>query len=307
MDKIKILEEIGIKRVSEETHIEEKYINYMVECDFEKLNRINALGFVKILSREYNLDLSDWSEAFEEYWLENNIESGDEGLFIVVEDKKSGKKYFAFILLIAFIVAVSIGFSFFKDKIDFENYTQKDDTPYEQTLDVKEAQKSLAELNDINISLEEEANNEDINSSSVNEELNSTAETISEIEVIENDNSVVEEEIKEDVNETLSIEVEKTSLNFENEAVLTPNSKLWVGVIYLDNQKRRSFLGEGNFSINLDRKQIVTTGHGSFTINTNKEKLEYKRQSPIRFLIEDGNITEIELHKFKELNKGNSW
>lgn len=75
MDKdIKILEKIGLQEVCRKTHIEVKQLEYMINNQFDKLNKINTLGFVKILSREYKLDLSDWLEGFYDYWADHKAE-----------------------------------------------------------------------------------------------------------------------------------------------------------------------------------------------------------------------------------------
>ena len=60
MDDFSVLEEIGLKEVSNKTHIEVKYLEYIINSKFDKLNRSTTVGFVKILSREYKLDLTDW-------------------------------------------------------------------------------------------------------------------------------------------------------------------------------------------------------------------------------------------------------
>ena len=114
------------------------------------------------------------------------------------------------------------------------------------------------------------------------------------------------EEKKTEVKE-ITEPTEKVSPRFSQEAVITPNSKLWIGIIYLDTKKRRSFLGEGNFSIDISREQIITTGHGSFNLSVNGKIREFNRQAPMRFLVKDLNLTEIDWSKFKELNEGKSW
>jgi hypothetical protein len=53
---IRVLEKIGLQEVCKRTHIEVKQLEYMINNQYEKLNKINTLGFVKILSREYKLD-----------------------------------------------------------------------------------------------------------------------------------------------------------------------------------------------------------------------------------------------------------
>jgi len=308
MDNIKVLEEIGLKRVCDETHIEQKYLKYMVDFDFDKLDHINTQGFIKILSREYKLDLSEWSEAFEEYWVENRKTEESDGLFIVVDDKKNSKKLLVFTLIVLFIATFSILFSIFQDKIDLSNYISSDETAYEQTTIVQEAQESLDEVNS---SFEE---NEVTNELMFVESNNTITEIVVVDENVSEESIVEEKEIVDEVAEEEKPEVkeineatEKVSPRFSQEAIITPNSQLWVGVIYLDTKKRRSFLGEGNFSIDISREQIITTGHGSFDLSIEDEKREFKSQAPLRFLVKDLNLTQISWSRFKELNEGKPW
>ena len=307
MDNIKVLEEIGLKRVSVETHIEERYLKLMVDCDFDKLDHVNTHGFIKILSREYKLDLDAWSEAFEDYWKENRKKNESEGLFIVVDDKPKSKKLFWFILIVLIGIVLSVLFSMFEDKIDLSNYQNSEETSYEQTAVIQEAQESLDEVNssfEASIVVEDE----------VLAEIDSN-ETIQEIVTIEEEISEEINEEKEEIVETIAAEkktaikepTEKISPRFNKEAIIVPNSQLWVGVIYLDSKKRRSYLGEGNFSIDISREQIITTGHGSFNIQLENEKKEFNKQAPIRFLVKDLNITQISASRFRELNEGKAW
>ena len=71
---IRVLEKIGLQEVCKKTHIEVKQLEYMINNQYDKLNKINTLGFVKILSREYKLDLTDWLEGFHDYWVEHKAE-----------------------------------------------------------------------------------------------------------------------------------------------------------------------------------------------------------------------------------------
>jgi len=307
MDNIRVLEEIGLKKVCDETHIEQKYLKYMIENDYDKLDHINTLGFVKILSREYKIDLSAWQEAFEEYWVENRKDEEDDGLFIVVKDDNRSRKLMIFLFVVLLGVTVSILFSIFQDRVNLSNYMSNDEVTYEQPDVIEEAQKSLDEQNNSlkSSTIIDETVNEDI---VVVDENVSDDNAVDENVVEKQDmNSSVKEEEPKRVEEAKKEPTEKVSPRFLQEAIIVPNSPLWIGVIYLDTKKRRSYLGEGNFSIDISREQIITTGHGSFSLDINGEKREFSRQSPIRFLVKDTNITEIKWSKFKELNEGKPW
>jgi len=314
MDNIKVLEEIGLKKVSDETHIEQKYIKYMVDCDFEKLNRINTLGFVKILSRAYNLDLSAWVEAFEEYWLETHKDDENKGLFIVVDENRQSRKFLLLILLIIVVATVSFLFALFENKINLDNYIKKEDTSFVQSKIVEDAQKTLDEIN-----------TSEVKDAAAIEEIIGDQNQTENIEVIDEaeNNATVVDTVIEKAEETVGTEnaqelketnevataavTEPANERFDQEAIVSPNIRIWLGVIYLDNKRRRSYLGEGNFSIDTSRDQIITTGHGSFNLTQNGQITEFKKQAPLRFLVKDSNITEITFSEFKELNEGKSW
>ncbi|WP_458700731.1 hypothetical protein ACKGJI_01160 [Sulfurospirillum sp. 1307] len=309
MDDIKVLKDIGLRKVSNETHIEEKYLKYMVDGDFDKLDYVNTLGFIKILSREYGLDLSGFRETFEEYWNENRKSEQSDGLFIVVEDSSRGsKKFLFFLLIILLIVTVGMLFSIFKDKVDFasNNTSINKDTLIEQSVVVEEAKESLENAiknNEENLSIQDtnevsdlnETDNIaiDTNETNVNEELHVESTDVNTTALSEDTNASEKEK--------------EVSKNIQYDAVIAPNAKLWVGTINLDDKKRRSFLGEGNFSIDLSHDQIITTGHGNFSLHVKDKTIDYKSQAPIRFLVKDGNITKITWEKFVELNEGKPW
>jgi cytoskeletal protein RodZ len=305
MDSIEVLEEIGLQKVSQDTHIEQKYLKYMINKDFDKLNRINTLGFVKILSREYNLDLSEWVGEFEEYWAQNRINpEEDDKLFVVASSNEKSRKFFISFVLIIFLVIAGISYTLFTK----QNMTsvQESVVQYDKTPLVQETQEEIQKYEEENeTKFEQEPAVIDENSTEqtpFNEENTSVKQTevAQEVTKLEDKNTTAAEV-------STPIITEKKSETFTNQAIIIPKMKLWIGVIYLDTFKRRSYLGEGNFSINLSRDQIITTGHGEFALNDGIKELNFTRQSPIRFEVKDGVIEEIPWSRFKELNKGKNW
>ena len=53
-----ILEENTIKSISQKTKISEENLENLLAANFDALKKIKALGFISILEREYNTDLS---------------------------------------------------------------------------------------------------------------------------------------------------------------------------------------------------------------------------------------------------------
>lgn len=326
MDNIKKLKEIGLKKISEETHIEQKYLEYMVNSEFDKLNHINTLGFVKILSREYGIDLSAWAEAFEEYWQANREGVQDDGLFIVVENHKESKGFFGFFVLLVFIAVVAFGFSYFKDKLDLTQFTQQEEQQsYTPSDSVEETRASLEDFkreqaSDTNttqqstpipLDMNETENNESNESlvkdqlltpSDANETQEKIIEEVVDEEIVKEQTLTEEAPLAGDVNST-----QEASQNFGDTLMIEPKARLWVGVIYLDDFTRDSFLGEEPIALDLTREQIITTGHGSFDLRGEDYEESYSSQDPIRLWINDSNVTRITWNEFKELNQGSAW
>ena len=320
MDNIKVLEKTGLQKVSNETHIEKRYLRFMIDCDYDKLDYVNTIGFVKILSREYKLDLTAWSEAFEAYWIENRKEDANDGMFIVVEEKKKGKKLLLFLFILLMIFTTSVLYSIFQDNINLSQYIENEDATYQQPSIVQEAQQSLDEANNsFGYTPIEKPVLEDTNESSDDTEIvmddNTTQDVVTQNIVPEKTEPTIEVDTKNEVKvdaitETKTdtkVKQEIKSVTTSKEASITPKTELWVGIIYLDNNKRKSFIGKSNYTIDLSRDQIILTGHGNFKLDVNEEEKVFKQQAPMRFLVKKGNLTQIDLKKFKELNKGASW
>jgi len=315
MDDVKKLEEIGLKEISEKTHIGIKNLEYIANSEFDKLNRSNTVGFIKIISREYNLNFTDWLEEAEQYWKNNRDYTLTPKIFVAEEPKGRSKSILYIVFLIILIAILYGAYIFLNKKLDFfENPLVKKDTnyTYEDTPVVNKAKQALVE-NNISIGEEigeenrtldtiiEEENQSVVKSETENNNSNETNNVV----LPKEDNVVLPKEESKIVAEDKNIT--KTPAPKESSAFILPNSKLWVGIIYLDNNKRKSFLGKEKLELNASRDQLITTGHGNFSMEFNGVMKKFNSQNPIKLLIKDGNFSVISNKKYKELNKGSLW
>lgn len=67
MNGLETLKAIGAGEIFRRTHISVDEAKALLEKNFDYFNRAKALGFVKILEREYDVDLSEWVAEFEEH------------------------------------------------------------------------------------------------------------------------------------------------------------------------------------------------------------------------------------------------
>ncbi len=89
-----LLKEIGYKRVSNKTFINENDLNAFLNQDFSNINKTKAFGFIKILEREYPVDLSELKAAYIEYHRGHKRKEKESSFVHAVQtDEKNWKKY----------------------------------------------------------------------------------------------------------------------------------------------------------------------------------------------------------------------
>lgn len=308
----KKIQELNLKEVAAKTQIELDFLEALVEKNFAVLSRFNVKGFVKILSREYELDFSDFNEEYEAYLNENNPTPQTKSKMITPKlDAYSQKSSNAWPFLIVLIVLVIIGSgiyyfdtlkTFFKDEQNNTSATVIDI--------IGQAQENLKSLSGNNVVVIDNNKAQETNQTesvlpSQNTSLQENDKNISiENNISENNTTLLDEEkntqIQEDTN-TLKTDSLK-------EAHFKTSTKIWIGLIDLKSLKKTSFVKEKDFNISLDKDQLILTGAAALTM-FDQENKEQKFPAGIskRFLIKDGKITSISAAEFMKLNKGKEW
>ncbi|EDP5997061.1 hypothetical protein [Campylobacter jejuni] len=308
----KKIQELNLKEVAAKTQIELDFLEALVEKNFAVLSRFNVKGFVKILSREYELDFSDFNEEYEAYLNENNPTPQTKSKMITPKlDAYSQKSSNAWPFLIVLIVLVIIGSgiyyfdtlkTFFKDEQNNTSATVIDI--------IGQAQENLKSLG---------GNNVVVIDNNKAQETNQTESVLpsQNISLQENDKNIsIENNISEN-NTTLLDEEKNTQIQEDTntpktdslkEAHFKTSSKIWIGLIDLKNLKKTSFVKEKDFNISLDKDQLILTGAAALTMFDQENK---EQKFPVgiskRFLIKDGKITSISAAEFVKLNKGKEW
>ncbi|EOI3025716.1 hypothetical protein ACMHVF_001429 [Campylobacter jejuni] len=308
----KKIQELNLKEVAAKTQIELDFLEALVEKNFAVLSRFNVKGFVKILSREYELDFSDFNEEYEAYLNENNPTPQTKSKMITPKlDAYSQKSSNAWPFLIVLIVLVIIGSgiyyfdtlkTFFKDEQNNTSATVIDI--------IGQAQENLKSLG---------GNNVVVIDNNKAQETNQTESVLpsQNISLQENDKNIsIENNISEN-NTTLLDEEKNTQIQEDTntpktdslkEAHFKTSTKIWIGLIDLKSLKKTSFVKEKDFNISLDKDQLILTGATALTM-FDQENKEQKFPAGIskRFLIKDGKITSISAAEFVKLNKGKEW
>ncbi|EDP4352950.1 hypothetical protein GZD63_000737, partial [Campylobacter jejuni] len=302
----KKIQELNLKEVAAKTQIELDFLEALVEKNFAVLSRFNVKGFVKILSREYELDFSDFNEEYEAYLNENNPTPQTKSKMITPKlDAYSQKSSNAWPFLIVLIVLVIIGSGiYYFDTLETFFKDEQNNTSATVIDIIGQAQENLKSLSGNNVVVIDNNKAQETNQTesvlpSQNTSLQENDKNISiENNISENNTTLLDEEkntqIQEDTN-TLKTDSLK-------EAHFKTSTKIWIGLIDLKSLKKTSFVKEKDFNISLNKDQLILTGAAALTM-FDQENKEQKFPAGIskRFLIKDGKITSISAAEFVKL------
>ncbi|HEH4122069.1 TPA: hypothetical protein SG099_001188 [Campylobacter jejuni] len=308
----KKIQELNLKEVAAKTQIELDFLEALVEKNFAVLSRFNVKGFVKILSREYELDFSDFNEEYEAYLNENNPTPQTKSKMITSKlDAYSQKSSNAWPFLIVLIVLVAIGSGiYYFDRLKTFFKDEQNNTSATVIDIIGQAQENLKSLGENNVVVIDNNKAQETNQTesvlpSQNISLQENDKNISiENNISENNTTLLDEEKNTQIQEDTNI-LKTDSLK---EAHFKTSTKIWIGLIDLKSLKKTSFVKEKDFNISLDKDQLILTGAAALTM-FDQENKEQKFPAGIskRFLIKDGKITSISAAEFVKLNKGKEW
>ncbi len=164
-EAIKILQNIGVQKIHEDTHISRSDAESIIHERYSQLNKVQLLGFISILEREYGLDLSSLkNNALAYYGEEESSNAIKSGVFVVAEKTKNSSQGYIAIIVVIFLVAVALSIKF----------NSKEDVIEIQTVENKIIQEVKKEI---------ESHELDINSSSTDENITKIEKLIPEVEI----------------------------------------------------------------------------------------------------------------------------
>lgn len=106
-DGLNKLKGIGAQKIHEQTHIARQHVQAVLHETFDDMNKIQFLGFISILEREYGVDLSDLkAKEHELYFGESSKNLQDTKVFIASKKKKNYTLLYILIVVVIFSVAV---------------------------------------------------------------------------------------------------------------------------------------------------------------------------------------------------------
>ena len=294
-NEIAKLLDFDIKEVQRQTKIPLEYLEAIYAKNYDILKDTNLKAYLRILSREFNIDLDGYLEDFENYCSENSSDDSK----IQVNPRLTGyvakesKSSFGWLVLVLILLGVGVwGFKFIKD-LDF-NWS--------------DLQPDFGSKSEVNVSEENIAiikpNADVIENIVVDEALDKNTSKEEILVVDENattEQNLAEEQIKEQKEE---VQVKEATANVIK---IIPATKVWIGIKNLNDMSKRSLSTSEAYELNTTENHLILTGNGMLDLVNGDNNKSYRTRDALRFYIHDGIIEEIDYAKYVELNKGKTW
>jgi len=281
------LKSLGAQKIHEDTHIALQHVQSVIHESFEGLTKIQFLGFVSILEREYQLDLSTLRTKGMNYFEEENISNPK--VFVVPEKKTNFTALYIVIVLIIFSVAIY-------KSLDYNKANSK---PIDNSL-IKDAQKKILTIKKEKLIVEVPS---DINTT---EELNTSVEENSTLEANSSVKTLQTPKIEE-VTPKKEITVIKPLPLKILPLIIKPRSKVWIGYINLTDKKKHQAIVKHNLTLDSSKVWLIATGHGNINIVLNGKTKKYSNPKSVRYLYKNGKLKKLTVKEFKKLNNGRLW
>ena len=326
-----IIEKDGIEDVSSKTNISAVNLEYLLEENFEKLNRVRGLGFLLILEREYtDIDVSGLREKIKAYY-DENLPVDDKVVMVAMDSVEGGFSFFKFFIIVALlgggyylyiegkldslIQKVEDKKDFFDDKKALENNVS-DENADKVVVGKSNKESVIIEtpvvpkvvtivLNDktLDNKKEEKEEVEAVLHVAEEEDMNKSVESVVK--------EVSKEFLKKEENATITLNEDKVTKANKTIKTVTINptrGMLWFGFINLENKKRREFMKKISTPFNINNSRwLLVTGHGFLDIVSDSKTLEIADNKKHYFYIDSNEMKEVSEQEFRELNGRRGW
>ena len=293
-NEIAKLLDFDIKEVERQTKIPLEYLEAIYAKNYDFLKDTNLKAYLRILSREFNIDLDGYLEDFENYCAENSSDDSK----IQVNPRLTGyvakesKSSFAWLVLVLILLGVGVwGFKFIKD-LDFNWSDLKPDFGSKSEVNVSEENIAIIKPNT------------DVIENIVVDEVLDKNTSKEEILVVDENATTEQNLAEEQIKEQKEVQVKEATANVIK---IIPVKKVWIGIKNLKDMSKRSLSTSEAYELNATGNRLILTGNGMLDLVNGDNNKSYRTRDALRFHIHDGIIEEIDYAKYVELNKGKTW
>ena len=319
-----ILEENSVKSIFQKTAIPEEKIEYLLHKEFNKLSKVQALGFLSILEREYKVDLNSLKEEINTYHAEHDEK---DTAFPVIstpfyQSKRRSKWFFLLVLITlgyttwyflqqydkAHLNTIfpmneesSIGSILEDQSIIKEGDFNIINVIKQKWADVTRKKSADKEIKGVDIVVTED---ESVKPVTMQEDLttNVEAEPVVKVETEQSTISEVQD------TEVLNKSEEKKTVPVISEVFIIPVQKLWFGLVNLETKKRKHYSISEKFAIDVTQHAwLAATSSAPFSLDDGVENKIFQDAREHYFKLDKEGIKELSRAEYIVLGGWGQW
>ncbi|HHO42557.1 MAG TPA: hypothetical protein ENN12_04275 [Epsilonproteobacteria bacterium] len=271
-----ILEENGMPSIHKQTKISIEHLTKLFARDFSGLKKVQAYGFLSILEREYDVDLSDIKEECESYFAPSTNEA--ETIIAYPPPEKKFKMFWIWFILAGALVV--FGWCFMRS-----NYLKSS---------IGEAKTSI-QTNQLSLLVEQDML-----------QLETQTSSKDEIEA----KGAIDINSTEDINSTMlqSAVADVDTLGATPDFVqIVPVKKLWFGLVNLDTKVVTDQIIDAPFEFDITKSWLVATSVAPFTLKSSDDERMFNDIKSHYFHIDKFGAKEITKDEFVSLGGSKQW
>ncbi|MEJ2489233.1 MAG: hypothetical protein P8Y50_05470 [Sulfurovaceae bacterium] len=273
-----VLEENSTESISKKTNISVDNLKRLFERDFSAFKKVQALGFISILERDYGLDLSALKQECKDYFIDDE----EDVTISVYQAKPKPKGRWLFFVLLLFLLGAVASLMIY----DYTVQSKKNGGQMFLTQEMV-----LGEVNASENIPEDMVANGTISKDEFKE--------VKDESLAFGDNGSVEASDADQEN--------NSSATVSSKIILTPKYKLWFGIYDMTSGKSSHQIIKAPFEFALDRNLLIATSRAAFSIGAGDTTTGYKDFKEHYFMIKDGKFSEIKKEEFRALNGPKKW
>jgi len=294
------LKKLGAQKIYEDTHIPVNQVQAILYENYDGLTKVQFVGFISILEREYREDLTEIKARGIAYFDEQKLQ--DEAEYterIYAEPEKNRAKM---LLIVIFLLLIVLGATYFiltKSELEHssEEFIESDATEKlgtTQTTSIEAQEENSLPSNKENRTVVVDTNKTKTDVISQENNLSKSSKETNETSSVKNTTQE-------------SIQKSKEEQKIVSSLVVLPKTKVWLGYIDVKSHKKYQKTVRKSFHLDPKKEWLLLFGHGYVTIAVDGVKHVFSQKEQLRLHYKDGVISKVTKAEFKRLNRGRAW
>ena len=270
------LQALGTEKIHERTHISRDKVDLVLTKSFAQIGRVQFMGYISILEREYDIELSGIKEEYTQFCQSNPSVLAPKESVILQAASNTKPKWIA--AGAAVIIGLIAGGYYLQGTMSSE--------PNDDLLNLTTASVQVVETNETNVT-------------DMNETNQSTA-----IPVVKTETN---QSVVQPIQPAMQQPAVSSAVVGGQSTQIVPQFKVWYGMIDLSTGKKMQNITADPITVDPTKTWLIVLGHGRVELSSTEGKKVLNDRNTVHFVCENGLFKQITQQEFIERNGGKNW